>query len=85
MTAYFFSRCIGQDYQTSVTYAWEVSIQNSGLGMVLGIVYVPSIPEVSLVCALWGLWQMLMGVVLSGFIRKMITRNGVVCQTSNAG
>jgi len=85
MTAYFFSRCIGQDYQTSVTYAWEVSIQNSGLGMVLGIVYFPSIPEVSLVCALWGLWQMLMGVVLSGFIRKMITRNGVVCQTSNAG
>ena len=85
VTTYFLSRFLGYNYETNVTYAWEVSIQNSGLGMVLGIVYFPSIPEVSLVCALWGLWQMLMGVVLSGLIRKMITRNGVVCQTSNAG
>lgn len=83
-TAYFFSRFINQDYTTSVTYAWEVSIQNSGLGMVLGLVYFSHVPEVSLVCALWGLWQMVMGVVVSGFIRKVITKEEVVCQT-NAG
>ena len=84
-TAYFFSRFINQDYSTSVTYAWEVSIQNSGLGMVLGLVYFAHVPEVSLVCAIWGLWQMVMGVVVSGMIKKLITKNNeVVCQT-NAG
>lgn len=83
-TAYFFSRCINQDYTTSVTYAWEVSIQNSGLGMVLGLVYFSHVPEVSLVCALWGIWQMVMGVVVSGMIKKIISKNEVVCQ-SNAG
>lgn len=83
-TAYFFSRFIQQDYTISVTYAWEVSIQNSGLGMVLGLVYFSHVPEVSLVCALWGIWQMVMGVVASGFIRKIISKEEVVCQT-NAG
>jgi len=65
-----------------VTYAWEVSIQNSGLGMVLGLVYFSHVPEVSLVCALWGIWQMVMGVVVSGVIKKMISREEVVCQTN---
>jgi bile acid:Na+ symporter, BASS family len=85
MTTYFLSRFFGYDYETSVTYGWEVSIQNSGLGMVLGIIYFPSIPEVSLVGALWGIWQMFMGVVVSGFIRKIISRNEVLCQTTDAG
>ncbi|MBA2405476.1 MAG: hypothetical protein H0V66_11940 [Bdellovibrionales bacterium] len=85
MTAYFFNRFIAQDYSTSVTIAWEVSIQNSGLGMVLGLVYFSNVPEVSLVCALWGIWQMVMGVIVSGLIGKFISRNEVVCQMSNAG
>jgi predicted Na+-dependent transporter len=85
MTAYFFSRFMGQDYTTGVTYAWEVSIQNSGLGMVLGIVYFGNVPEVSLVCALWGIWQMVMGVVVSGVIRKIITKDGELCQSTSIG
>lgn len=84
-TTYFLSRAIGQDYFTGITYAWEVSIQNSGLGMVLGIVYFANVPEVSLVCALWGVWQMVMGVVVSGFIRKIITKDGELCQSTNVG
>jgi BASS family bile acid:Na+ symporter len=72
ITAYFFTRFITQDYSTSVTIAWEVSIQNSGLGMVLGLVYFAHIPEVSLVCALWGMWQMVMGVIVSSLIGKFV-------------
>lgn len=85
ITAYFLNRFIAQDYSTSITIAWEVSIQNSGLGMVLGLVYFANIPEVSLVCALWGIWQMFMGVIVSGIIGKFISRNEVACQTSNVG
>jgi len=85
ITAYFFNRFIAQDYSTSVTIAWEVSIQNSGLGMVLGLVYFANIPEVSLVCAIWGIWQMFMGVIVSGLIRKFISRNEVACQAANVG
>lgn len=70
ITAFFFTQFLTRDYSTSVTIAWEVSIQNSGLGMVLGLVYFSHIPEVSLVCALWGIWQMLMGVVVSTLIGK---------------
>jgi BASS family bile acid:Na+ symporter len=72
ITAYFFTRLITRDYSTSVTIAWEVSIQNSGLGMVLGLVYFAHIPEVSLVCALWGIWQMVMGVIVSSLIGKFV-------------
>ncbi len=85
ITAYFLNRFIAQDYSTSITIAWEVSIQNSGLGMVLGLVYFANIPEVSLVCALWGIWQMFMGVIVSGLIGKFNSRNEIACQTSNAG
>ena len=74
ITAYFFTRFITQDYSTSVTIAWEVSIQNSGLGMVLGLVYFAHIPEVSLVCALWGIWQMAMGVIVSSLIGKFVDK-----------
>ena len=72
ITAYFFTRLITRDYSTSVTIAWEVSIQNSGVGMVLGLVYFAHIPEVSLVCALWGIWQMVMGVIVSSLIGKFV-------------
>jgi BASS family bile acid:Na+ symporter len=72
IAAYFFTFLVTRDYSTSVTIAWEVSIQNSGLGMVLGLVYFAHIPEVSLVCALWGIWQMAMGVMVSGIIGKYI-------------
>lgn len=85
ITAYFLNRFIAQDYTTSVTIAWEVSIQNSGLGMVLGLVYFSNVPEVSLVCALWGIWQMAMGVFVSGLIGKFISRKAIVCQTSSVG
>lgn len=74
ITAYFFTRFLTRDYCTSITIAWEVSIQNSGLGMVLGLVYFGHIPEVSLVCALWGIWQMLMGVVVSSLIGKYVAK-----------
>ena len=74
ITAYFFTRLLTQDYSTSVTIAWEVSIQNSGLGMVLGLVYFAHIPEVSLVCALWGIWQMAMGVIVSSLIGKFVDK-----------
>jgi bile acid:Na+ symporter, BASS family len=67
---YFLSRLLGFDYSTSITFAWEVSIQNSGLGMVLGIVYFNSVPEVGLTCALWGIWQMAAGALVSGVIHK---------------
>ena len=77
--SFFFNRFISQDYTTSVTIAWEVSIQNSGLGMVLGLVYFSNIPEVSLVCALWGIWQIGMGFLVSGVIGKLFSRNEVVC------
>ena len=80
ISAYFITRLMTRDYSTSVTIAWEVSIQNSGLGMVLGLVYFADIPEVSLVCALWGIWQMAMGVIVSGLIGKFITSNEAVCQ-----
>jgi bile acid:Na+ symporter, BASS family len=67
---YFLSRLLSLDYSTSITFAWEVSIQNSGLGMVLGILYFGSVPEVGLTCALWGIWQMGVGGLVSGFIQK---------------
>ncbi len=72
VAAYLFTFIVTREYSTSVTIAWEVSIQNSGLGMVLGLVYFAHIPEVSLVCALWGIWQMAMGVMVSGIIGKYI-------------
>lgn len=75
ITAFIFTRFITGDYSTSVTIAWEVSIQNSGLGMVLGLVYFAHIPEVSLVCALWGIWQMLMGVIVSNLIGKFVGKS----------
>jgi bile acid:Na+ symporter, BASS family len=84
-TAYFFTRLIGQDYSTSITYAWEVSIQNSGLGMVLGLVYFAHVPEISLVCALWGIWQMAVGALGSTIIKKAITRKEVACQIASVG
>jgi BASS family bile acid:Na+ symporter len=85
VATYALSRALGFEYVTAITYAWEVSIQNSGLGMVLGIIYFSSVPEVSLVCALWGIWQMGMGALVSGIIRKVLTnRSEVICQT-NAG
>jgi BASS family bile acid:Na+ symporter len=83
--SFFFNKFLAQDYATSVTIAWEVSIQNSGLGMVLGLVYFSNVPEVSLVCALWGIWQIGMGFLVSGVIGKIFSRNGVICQTQNVG
>lgn len=85
ITAYLVTRLISREYATSVTIAWEVSIQNSGLGMVLGLVYFAHIPEVSLVCALWGIWQMAMGAFVSNMIGKFISRKTVVCQATNVG
>ena len=85
VTAYYFTRMLGQNYSTSITYAWEVSIQNSGLGMVLGLVYFANVPEISLVCALWGIWQMAMGALGSTIIKKAITRKEVACQLSSVG
>lgn len=84
-SSYFLSRLVKQDYTTSVTYAWEVSIQNSGLGMVLGIVYFSHVPEVSLVCALWGIWQMGMGYIITSIIKKRIPQSEVICQATNVG
>ena len=40
--------------------------------MVLGLVYFAHVPEVSLVCALWGIWQMVMGVIVSSLIGKFV-------------
>jgi bile acid:Na+ symporter, BASS family len=85
LSSYLFARFIGQDHTTSITVAWEVSIQNSGLGMVLGIIYFSHVPEVTLVGALWGIWQIFMGLVISGLIKKRIFRKEVLCQTTNAG
>jgi predicted Na+-dependent transporter len=83
--SFFFNKFLAQDYTTSVTIAWEVSIQNSGLGMVLGLVYFSNVPEVSLVCALWGIWQIGMGFLVSGVIGKIFSRSEVICQTPNVG
>ena len=83
--AYFFTRFITGEYSTSITIAWEVSIQNSGLGMVLGLVYFSNIPEVSLVCALWSICQMVMGSLASSMIAKFNLRKELICQTSNVG
>lgn len=85
ITAYFITRLMTRDYSTSVTIAWEVSIQNSGLGMVLGLVYFSHIPEVSLVCSLWSIWQMLMGSLASSFIAKRLSRKEALCRPSIAG
>lgn len=85
IVSFFLNKLMSQDYTTSVTIAWEVSIQNSGLGMVLGLVYFSNVPEVSLVCALWGIWQIAMGFLVSGVISKIFSRNEVICQTPNVG
>jgi BASS family bile acid:Na+ symporter len=85
ITAYLLTRLMTRDYSTSVTIAWEVSIQNSGLGMVLGLVYFSNIPEVSLVCSLWSIWQMLMGSLASSLIAKSLSRKETLCQVSTAG
>ena len=85
LTAYLFTKLATKDYATSITIAWEVSIQNSGLGMVLGLVYFSNIPEVSLACALWGIWQMVIGTIVSGLIAKFNSRKVALCQVSNAG
>lgn len=85
LASYLLSKILKKDYSTSITYAWEVSIQNSGLGMVLGIVYFSHVPEVSLVCALWGIWQIGMGFIISGIIGKRLSRSEVICQATNVG
>ncbi len=85
VASYFIPRLLAHDYNTSVTVAWEVSIQNSGLGMVLGLVYFAHVPEVSLVCALWGIWQIFMGMFVSGLIGKFISRKEISCQISSVG
>jgi BASS family bile acid:Na+ symporter len=85
ITAYLLTRFLSRDYSTSVTIAWEVSIQNSGLGIMLGLIYFSNIPEVSLVCSLWSICQMLSGTIVSSLIAKFISRKEALCQVSSVG
>jgi bile acid:Na+ symporter, BASS family len=84
-TSYFFSRLLAHDYTTSITYAWEVSIQNSGLGLVLGMLYFSNVPEVSVICGIWGVWQMFMGMIVSGLLKKHKLKGELICQPTSAG
>lgn len=43
----------------------ETGIQNSGLGLVICFNFFPQIGEMALLCASWGLWHIISGLVLS--------------------
>ena len=43
----------------------ETGIQNSGLGLVICFTFFPEIGEMALLCASWGLWHIISGLVLS--------------------
>jgi BASS family bile acid:Na+ symporter len=79
LTAYIVTHLMTRDYTTSITIAWEVSIQNTGLGMVLGLVYFRNVPEVSLACGLWSIWQMMVGTLASSMIKKMNAKKRKLC------
>ncbi|MBL4586615.1 MAG: bile acid:sodium symporter family protein [Flavobacteriales bacterium] len=49
----------------------ETGIQNSGLGLVISFNFFPEIGEMALVCAWWGIWHIISGLVLSSVWSKV--------------
>ncbi len=45
----------------------ETGIQNSGLGLVICFNFFPEIGEMALLCASWGIWHIISGLVLSAY------------------
>ena len=45
----------------------ETGIQNSGLGLVISFNFFPEIGEMALLCACWGIWHIISGLILSAF------------------
>ena len=63
---YFVGRVgeIGEAASRSI--AIETGIQNSGLGLVICFNFFPEIGEMALLCASWGIWHIISGLILSG-------------------
>jgi BASS family bile acid:Na+ symporter len=49
----------------SRSIAIETGIQNSGLGLIICFNFFPEIGEMALLCASWGIWHIISGMVLS--------------------
>ncbi len=47
------------------TISIETGIQNAGLGLVISLSFFPAIGEMALVCAWWGVWHIVSGMVLA--------------------
>lgn len=50
----------------------ELGLRNTGLGLVLALGFFPDLGGVALVCALWGLWDVVTGLVLSTWWRRRL-------------
>ena len=46
---------------------FEVGIQNSGLGLVILFNFFQNIGGAAMITALWGVWHIISGLILSGF------------------
>lgn len=52
----------------------ETGIQNAGLGLVISLSFFPSIGEMALVCAWWGVWHILSGMTLGWLWGRSVPR-----------
>ena len=62
---YFVGRVGELGEPASRSLAIETGIQNSGLGLIICFNFFPEIGEMALLCAFWGIWHIISGMVLS--------------------
>lgn len=70
---YWVSRFAGLNQSDRQAVAFEVGIQNSGFGLVLGLTFFPQLSGLILVCAVWGIWHLLSGFFLAQYWRWRVT------------
>ncbi|MDH4468854.1 MAG: bile acid:sodium symporter [Bacteriovoracaceae bacterium] len=67
---YFLPRWLRFSKSISRAMSLEVSVENTSLALIIALEYFPQYIEVTMVAALWGLWQIISGSLLAIYWQK---------------
>ncbi|MDH5476354.1 MAG: bile acid:sodium symporter family protein [Cyclobacteriaceae bacterium] len=67
VSAYFYSRLLGNEEHNSITVSMETGIQNSALGLVLIFNFFDGNGAMAIITAWWGIWHLFAGFIASQY------------------
>jgi BASS family bile acid:Na+ symporter len=68
--SFFFAFTGRLDIAEAKTVSVETGIQNAGLALILVLQFFPHNAESAIICAFWGIWHIISGLIWSGILRR---------------